>query len=125
MSLSKLGDTLTNKQKKVRPLFRAWGAAAPGSPEAAVVVPGSWPRLPSQSARIVDGSFPFTLPDQAVEDLSKGIVNKLLHGPMTELRCGGADPAAVSQTLANMELLERMFDLAAELEADTLEAKRG
>ena len=124
MSLNKLGDTLTNKQKKVRALFRAWGAAAPGSSEAAVVVPGSWPRLPSQSARIVDDSFPFTLPDQAVEDLSKGIVNKLLHGPMTALRCG-ADPAAVSQTLANMELLERMFDLVAELEADMLAAKCG
>ena len=43
-SLNKLGDTLTNKQKKVRALFRACGAAAPGSPEAAVVVPGSWPQ---------------------------------------------------------------------------------
>ena len=40
-------------------------------------------------------------------------------------RCDGADPAAVSQTLANMEALERMFDLAAELEADMLAAKRG
>jgi hypothetical protein len=31
-----------------------------------------------------------------VEELSKGIVNKLLHGPMTALRCDGADPTAVS-----------------------------
>ena len=60
-----------------------------------------------------------------MEDLSKGIVNKLLHGPMTALRCDGADPAAVSQTLANMEALERMFDLAAELEASILGAKQG
>lgn len=66
-TLNKLGDGLTNKQKK------------------------------------------------AVEDLSKGIVNKLLHGPMTALRCDGADPAAVSQTLRNMEALERMFDLQEEL----------
>lgn len=48
---------------------------------------------------------------KVVEDLSKGIVNKLLHGPMTALRCDGADPSAVTQTLANMEALERMFEL--------------
>jgi glutamyl-tRNA reductase len=48
---------------------------------------------------------------KAVEELSRGIVNKLLHGPMTALRCDGADPAAVGQTLATMEALERMFDL--------------
>lgn len=48
---------------------------------------------------------------QAIEDLSKGIVNKLLHGPMTALRCDGADPTAVSQTLRNMDALERMFGL--------------
>jgi glutamyl-tRNA reductase len=51
-----------------------------------------------------------------IEDMSKGIVNKLLHGPMTALRCDGADPAAVTQTLANMEALERMFELASEAE---------
>ena len=51
---------------------------------------------------------------KAVEELSKGIVNKLLHGPMTALRCDGTDPDAVGQTLANMEALERMFGLAAE-----------
>jgi glutamyl-tRNA reductase len=50
---------------------------------------------------------------KAVEELSKGIVNKLLHGPMTALRCDGTDPDAVGQTLANMEALERMFGLAA------------
>lgn len=49
---------------------------------------------------------------KAVEELSKGIVNKLLHGPMTALRCDGSDPAAVNETLANMEALERMFELA-------------
>lgn len=46
-----------------------------------------------------------------VEDLSKGIVNKLLHGPMTALRCDGTDPDQVTQTLINMEALERMFEL--------------
>lgn len=48
---------------------------------------------------------------RAVEELSKGIVNKLLHGPMTALRCDGSDPAAVGDTLANMDALERMFVL--------------
>lgn len=49
---------------------------------------------------------------KAVEELSKGIVNKLLHGPMTALRCDGTDPDAVGQTLANMDALERMFQLS-------------
>jgi glutamyl-tRNA reductase len=62
---------------------------------------------------------------KAVEELSKGIVNKLLHGPMTALRCDGADASAVSQTLANMEALERMFELAAAIEADRLAAAAG
>ena len=50
---------------------------------------------------------------KAVEELSKSIVNKLLHGPMTALRCDGTDADAVGQTLANMEALERMFQLSA------------
>lgn len=49
---------------------------------------------------------------KAVEELSKSIVNKLLHGPMTALRCDGTDADAVGQTLANMEALERMFQLS-------------
>jgi len=32
---------------------------------------------------------------------------------MTALRCDGTDPGAVGETLANMEALERMFDLSA------------
>ena len=59
---------------------------------------------------------------KAVEELSKSIVNKLLHGPMTALRCDGADPMAVSQTLANMEALERMFELSQTIERDRLAA---
>ena len=49
---------------------------------------------------------------KAIEELSRSIVNKILHGPMTALRCDGSDPDAVGQTLANMEALERMFELA-------------
>ena len=49
---------------------------------------------------------------KAIEDLSRGIVNKLLHGPMTALRCDGSNADDVSQTLLNMEALERMFELA-------------
>ena len=48
---------------------------------------------------------------KAVEELSRGIVNKLLHGPMQALRSDGTDPAQVSQTLVNMHALEDMFDL--------------
>lgn len=39
-------------------------------------------------------------------------MNKLLHGPMTALRCDGTDPEAVTQTLANMDALEHMFQLS-------------
>jgi glutamyl-tRNA reductase len=31
---------------------------------------------------------------------------------MTALRCDGTDPEAVTATLANMEALERMFELS-------------
>jgi glutamyl-tRNA reductase len=48
---------------------------------------------------------------KAVEELSRGIVNKLLHGPMQALRSDGTDPSEVSQTLVNMHALETMFDL--------------
>jgi glutamyl-tRNA reductase len=61
---------------------------------------------------------------KAVEELSKSIVNKLLHGPMTALRCDSADPSAVTQTLANMDALERMFELAADIERDRLAAAK-
>ena len=50
---------------------------------------------------------------KAVEEMSKSIVNKLLHGPMTALRCDGSDSSAVGETLANMDALERMFELNA------------
>ena len=47
-----------------------------------------------------------------MEELSRNIINKMLHGPMTSLRCDGSDPAAVGETLANMDALERMFNLS-------------
>lgn len=61
---------------------------------------------------------------QVIEELSKGIVNKLLHGPMTALRCDGADPSAVSETLANMEALERMFGLTGEDDLTPAQAQK-
>lgn len=47
-----------------------------------------------------------------LEEMSRGIMNKLLHGPMLGLRCDGADPKKVGETLANMQALERMFELS-------------
>jgi hypothetical protein len=61
---------------------------------------------------------------KAVEELSKGIVNKLLHGPMTALRCDGTDPDAVGQTLANMDALERMFQLSQQQQQQQAQARR-
>ncbi|KAG0592399.1 hypothetical protein KC19_1G249200 [Ceratodon purpureus] len=52
---------------------------------------------------------------RAVEDLSRSIVNKLLHGPMQHLRSDGNDSKTVSETIENMQALERMFDLGSEV----------
>jgi len=49
---------------------------------------------------------------KAVEDLSRGIVNKLLNGPMQSLRSDGTDARQVQETLVNMHALERMFELS-------------
>lgn len=48
---------------------------------------------------------------RAVDDLSRGIVNKLLHGPMQHLRCDGNDSRTLDETLENMHALNRMFGL--------------
>jgi glutamyl-tRNA reductase len=48
---------------------------------------------------------------KAIEELSRGITNKLLHGPMQSLRSDGTDAQSVSATLINMHSLEAMFDL--------------
>lgn len=58
---------------------------------------------------------------KAVDDLSKGIVNKMLHGPMQHLRCDGSDSRTLSETLENMHALNRMFSL--ETEVSVLEQK--
>ncbi|ESW09667.1 hypothetical protein PHAVU_009G146100 [Phaseolus vulgaris] len=58
---------------------------------------------------------------RAVDDLSRGIVNKLLHGPMQHLRCDGNDNRTLSETLENMHALNRMFNL--ETEISVLEQK--
>jgi glutamyl-tRNA reductase len=52
---------------------------------------------------------------RALEDLSRGIINKLLHGPMQHLRCDGTDSKTVTETIENMQALERMFDLHSEV----------
>ncbi|CAL1395589.1 unnamed protein product [Linum trigynum] len=52
---------------------------------------------------------------RAVDDLSRGILNKLLHGPMQHLRCDGSDSRTLSETLENMHALNRMFSLETEV----------
>ncbi|XP_043713393.1 glutamyl-tRNA reductase 1, chloroplastic-like [Telopea speciosissima] len=58
---------------------------------------------------------------KAIDDLSRGIVNKLLHGPMQHLRCDGSDSRTLTETLENMHALNRMFNL--ETEISVLEQK--
>nr|AFK43578.1 unknown [Lotus japonicus] len=58
---------------------------------------------------------------RVVDDLSRGIVNKMLHGPMQHLRCDGSDSRTLSETLENMHALNRMFSL--ETEISVLEQK--
>ncbi|KAL6012744.1 Glutamyl-tRNA reductase 1, chloroplastic [Asimina triloba] len=52
---------------------------------------------------------------KAVDDLSKGITNKLLHGPMKHLRYDGNDDRSLSEILENMNALNRIFGLETEL----------
>ncbi|XP_022768534.1 glutamyl-tRNA reductase 1, chloroplastic-like [Durio zibethinus] len=52
---------------------------------------------------------------RAVDDLSRGIVNKLLHGPMQHLRCDGSDSRTLNETLENMHALNRMFGLESDI----------
>ncbi|CAL9078692.1 unnamed protein product [Musa textilis] len=51
---------------------------------------------------------------KAVDELSSGIVNKLLHGPLQHLRCDGTDGRNLDETLDNMHALNRMFSLDTE-----------
>ncbi|XP_058081070.1 glutamyl-tRNA reductase 1, chloroplastic-like [Magnolia sinica] len=52
---------------------------------------------------------------RAVDDLSRGIVNKLLHGPMQHLRCDGNDSRTLNEILENMHALNRIFSLETEM----------
>lgn len=52
---------------------------------------------------------------KAIYDLSVGIVNKLLHGPMQHLRCDGTDNRGLSEILENMHALNRIFSLDTEI----------
>lgn len=52
---------------------------------------------------------------KAIYDLSMGIVNKLLHGPMEHLRCGGTDNRSLGEILENMHALNRIFGLDTEI----------
>ncbi|KAG8368560.1 hypothetical protein BUALT_Bualt15G0058200 [Buddleja alternifolia] len=48
---------------------------------------------------------------KAIYDLSLGIVNKLLHGPMQHLRCDDGDGRGLSEILENMHALNRIYGL--------------
>ncbi|XP_022896190.1 glutamyl-tRNA reductase 1, chloroplastic-like [Olea europaea var. sylvestris] len=52
---------------------------------------------------------------KAIYDLSVGIVNKLLHGPMQHLRCDGSENRSLSEILENMHALNRIFNLDTEI----------
>ncbi|CAO2817683.1 unnamed protein product [Amaranthus hypochondriacus] len=57
----------------------------------------------------------------AIEGLSKGIMNKLLHGPMQHLRCDENEGRSLSQTIENMHALNRIFGL--ETDVSVIEQK--
>jgi glutamyl-tRNA reductase len=48
---------------------------------------------------------------KVLEELSRGITNKLLHGPMQALRTDGSDADSVSATLVNMHAITSMYAL--------------
>ncbi|KAL3843812.1 hypothetical protein ACJIZ3_001215 [Penstemon smallii] len=52
---------------------------------------------------------------KAIYDMSLGIVNKLLHGPMQHLRCDGNDNRCLNEILENMHALNRIFSLDSEI----------
>ncbi|CAN4107869.1 unnamed protein product [Withania somnifera] len=52
---------------------------------------------------------------KAIYDLSLGIVNKLLHGPMLHLKCDETENRTLSEILENMHALNRIFGLDTEI----------
>ena len=73
------------------------------------------PPLPRTLPRALPRLLSCVLGLQVLEELSRGITNKLLHGPMQALRSDGTDAQSVSETLVSMHALERMFDLQNEI----------
>ncbi|KAM3266075.1 hypothetical protein P3L10_003069 [Capsicum annuum] len=59
---------------------------------------------------------------KAIYDISLGIVNKLLHGPMQHLKCDATENRTLSDILGNMHALNRIFSLDKEME-DKLHTK--
>lgn len=51
----------------------------------------------------------------AIYGLSKGIVNKLLEGPMQHLRCDETEGRSLNEILENMQALNRIFGLDTEI----------
>ncbi|XP_076898440.1 glutamyl-tRNA reductase 1, chloroplastic-like [Bidens hawaiensis] len=58
---------------------------------------------------------------KAIHELSKGIVNRLLHGPMQHLRCDENEGRSLNEIIENMHALNRIFGL--EMEISILEEK--
>ncbi|XP_071736933.1 glutamyl-tRNA reductase 1, chloroplastic-like [Rutidosis leptorrhynchoides] len=58
---------------------------------------------------------------KAIHELSKGIVNKILHGPMQHLRCDETEGRYLNDIIENMHALNRIFGL--EMEISILEDK--
>ncbi|KAG2311344.1 hypothetical protein Bca52824_022901 [Brassica carinata] len=60
---------------------------------------------------------------EAIEDLTRAMVNKILHGPMKHLRCDDTENRPLPETLENMEALNRMFELELELLEEKIRTK--
>ncbi|XP_076935390.1 glutamyl-tRNA reductase 1, chloroplastic-like [Bidens hawaiensis] len=58
---------------------------------------------------------------KAIHELSKGIVNRLFHGPMQHLRCDDNEGRSLNEIIENMHALNRIFGL--EMEISILEEK--
>ncbi|KAI3868217.1 hypothetical protein MKX03_022900 [Papaver bracteatum] len=64
--------------------------------------------------------FPETIRN-AVQFLNRGIMNKILAGPMKHLRCDGNDSGTVDEILENMRVINRIFNLG--IDVSILEQK--
>ena len=51
---------------------------------------------------------------KTLDEMSSGIVNKLLHGPLQHLRCDGGESQDLDEMLEKMHVLNRMFSLGTE-----------